>query len=79
MTSSNNQAVFLPTSLAEQETQNEAKRLIGQVEDALSAVSNHDDAENLDATADRIERAARDFVQALREFAQERKAASQER
>lgn len=78
MTSANNLAQFLPTSRAEQATQNEAKRLTGQIDDAVASLADHHDDENLDASADRIERAARDFVHALRELAQERKAASQE-
>jgi hypothetical protein len=60
---------------AEQETQTEAARLNEQVEAALStvAVRTRDDPEELEARANRVERAARDFSVALRELARERR------
>lgn len=82
MTSSiHKQATASQMSRAEQETQNEANRLTGQVEAALAAVATHspEEAESLEASADRIERAARDLADALRELAHERKAKGQER
>jgi molecular chaperone DnaK (HSP70) len=68
-------------SRAEQEAENEANRLTAQVEAALAAVvsASPDEVESLDASADRIERAARDLADALRDLAHERKASSQER
>jgi prefoldin subunit 5 len=65
---------------AEQETQNEAKRLTAQIEDALAAVALRASSgiEDLEACADRLERAARDLSVALRELARERRAAQQE-
>ena len=61
----------------EKETQTEAARLIEHVEDALSAVAirSTDEADSLDAVADRIERAARDLSTALRELADQRRQA----
>ena len=60
---------------AEQETQTEAERLNAQVERALAAVAvrSTTDTEELEACADRIERAARDLSVALRELARERR------
>lgn len=65
---------------AEQETETEARRLTAQIEEALAAVivrSTSDPAE-LEACADRLERAARDLVVALRDLARERRKAHQE-
>jgi hypothetical protein len=58
-------------SRGEKETETEASRLIELVEDALSLVAAHTtaDPDSLEALADRIERAARDFSVALRELA----------
>ncbi|HEV3470305.1 MAG TPA: hypothetical protein VG148_13350 [Pyrinomonadaceae bacterium] len=60
---------------AEQEAQSAAERLTAQIDDALAAVSSKSPAggDDLDATADRLERAARDLSVALRELAEERK------
>lgn len=65
---------------AEQETQTEAERLEAQVERALTAVAvrSTSDTEELEACADRIERAARDLSVALRELARERRRKAQE-
>lgn len=82
MTSAKNKpALVSQMSRAEQETQNEANRLTAQIDVALAAVAlrSPDGADSLEASADRIERAARDLVDALRELAQERKAAVNER
>ena len=64
---------------AEQEAETEANRLIEQIEAALAAVvmRSAEESDSLDAAADRIERAARDFVDALRELAHERKPTSE--
>lgn len=61
-------------SNAEQETEAAAERLHTQIEAALTAVSARslDDTEELEACADRLERAARDLVAALRELARQR-------
>lgn len=59
-------------SLAEQEAEKAAQRLNTQIEAALSAVQAHDGTEELEACADRLERAARDLTVALRELAQRR-------
>jgi ABC-type transporter Mla subunit MlaD len=61
----------------EKETETEAARLIEHVEAALSAVAirSTDEADSLDAVADRIERAARDLSTALRELADQRRQA----
>jgi ABC-type transporter Mla subunit MlaD len=61
----------------EKETENEAARLIEHVEDALSAVAirSTDEADSLNAVADRIERAARDLSTTLRELADQRRQA----
>ena len=61
-------------SRAEQETQTAAERLTAQMEDALAAVQiqTEDGSEELEACADRLERAARDMAVALRELAVQR-------
>jgi hypothetical protein len=66
---------------AEQETQTEARRLTEQIEAALAAVAigTRDAPEELEARADRLERAARDFSVALRELARERRRKREER
>jgi hypothetical protein len=65
---------------AEKETQTEAARLNTQIEHALAAVAvrSRNDIEELEACADRLERAARDLSVALRELARERRAARDE-
>jgi hypothetical protein len=75
-----NKAAAPRKTRAEQETENEAKRLIAQVEQALATVAMHspDEDDSLETTADRIERAARDLVTTLRELAQERRNAKDE-
>lgn len=62
-------------SRGEKETETEATRLIELIEDALRVVAVRTTAEvdSLEAIADRIERAARDFSVALRELAQQRR------
>ena len=64
-------------SRGEKETETEATRLIELVEDALAVVAVHTtaDVDSLEALADRIERAARDFSVALRELAGQRRIA----
>jgi hypothetical protein len=76
----NKQAAAPQKSRSEQETENEANRLIAQVEEALAAVATrlHDEDNALESSADRVERAARDFVAALRELAQERRTSQNE-
>lgn len=71
----NKQAAASQMTRSEQETENEANRLIAQVDAALTAVALRTPEENdsLDSAADRIERAARDLADALRGLAQERK------
>ena len=69
----NKQAAAPQKSRSEQETENEANRLIAQVDAALAAVAVRTPEDSLDAAADRIERAARDLADALRGLAQERK------
>ena len=61
-------------SRAEQEVQTAAERLTVQMEDALAAVAvqSSDSTEDLEACADRLERAARDMAVALRELATRR-------
>ncbi len=61
---------------AEQETETAADRLSSQIDSALAAVAVHsyDDIEELEACADRLERAARDLTVALRELSRERRA-----
>jgi hypothetical protein len=63
---------------AEQETNTAAERLTSQIESALAAVAvrSTSDIEELEACADRLERAARDLATALRELAHERRAAA---
>ena len=62
---------------AEQEAETEARRLTGQIEEALAAVAvrANTDSDGLEACADRLERAARDLVVALRELVHERRQA----
>ena len=70
------QALSMPQlSHAEQEAKTEANRLIEQIEGALAAVAvrSTDEADSLDAFADRIERAARDLAFAIRELAHSRR------
>jgi truncated hemoglobin YjbI len=64
-------------SRGEKETETEARRLMELVEDALAIVAVHTtpDVDSLEALADRIERAARDFSVALRELAGQRRIA----
>ena len=59
---------------AEQEVQTSAERLSVQIEEALVAISAHapDSGDELDACADRLERAARDMAVAVRELAWQR-------
>jgi hypothetical protein len=63
---------------AEQEAETAARRLMGQIEQALAAVAIRDEASELEATPDRIERAARDLATALRELSEERSVAAAE-
>jgi hypothetical protein len=80
MTSSmNQQAAASQKTRAEQETENEAKRLREQVDAALAIVASRspDEIDSLQMNADRIERAARDLADALRQLAQQRKAAEE--
>jgi hypothetical protein len=67
-------------SNAEQETEAAAERLNSQIEAALASVAtrNPDDAGELEAYADRIERSARDLSVALRELARRRRNTSDE-
>jgi hypothetical protein len=65
-----------PLTRGEQETETEATRLIALIEDALSVVAiQSGEVDSLEASADRIERAARDLSVALRELAHERRIA----
>lgn len=75
-----NQAATRPMTLAEQETENEANRLTEQVEAALAAVAlrTPDSYDTLGASADRIERAARDLGDALRELSKQRRSANEQ-
>jgi len=59
---------------AEQEVQSGAERLTVQINDALAAVAvrSPDGEGELEAVAERLERAARDLAVALRELAEER-------
>ncbi|MCA1593600.1 MAG: hypothetical protein LC754_13305 [Acidobacteria bacterium] len=59
---------------AEQETRTAAERLTAQIDDALAAVAlqSPDNADEIEASADRLERAARDLAVALRELAARR-------
>lgn len=63
---------------AEQETQTAAERLGVQITAALQAVGieTQDGVKELEACADRLERAARDLAVALRELAEQRAAAT---
>ena len=65
---------------AEKETDTAAERLTSQIESARSAVAvrSTSDIDELEACADRLERAARDLAVALRELARERHAAADE-
>jgi hypothetical protein len=65
---------------AEQETETEARRLTVQIDDALAAVARRSDIDGaeLEACADRLERAARDLTVALRELARERRQLSKD-
>jgi hypothetical protein len=67
-------------SRGEKETETEATRLIELIEDALAVVSVGTIAEvdSLEAIADRIERAARDFSASLRELAHQQRIAQDE-
>jgi hypothetical protein len=62
-------------SRGEKETETEATRLVELIEDALAVVSVRTTAEvdSLEAIADRVDRAARDFSAALRELADQRR------
>lgn len=64
-----------PLTRAERETKTAAERLVAQMEAALQAVvaRSDNDPKELEAYADRIERAARDLTVALRELARERR------
>ena len=64
-------------SRGEKETETEATRLVELIEDALAVVAVRTTAEvdSLEAIADRIERAARDYSAALRELADQRRIA----
>jgi len=66
---------------SEKETENEANRLIDQIENALAivAVRSSDEVDALELAADRIERAARDLTDALRELSRERRTSAEER
>ena len=61
-------------SRGEKETEAEATRLVELIEEALAVVSirTPEEVNALEAIADRIERAARDFSVALRELAKQR-------
>ena len=65
-----------PLTRAEQETETAAERLNTQIEAALAAVAvrSDDSIDELEAYADRLERAARDLAVALRELAQQHNA-----
>ena len=68
------------TTRGEQETTTEARRLTSQIEDALAAVARRtNETDELEAYADRIERAARDLSVALRELARERRLQERQR
>ena len=80
MASSQPELTTAPQTRAEKETQTEAARLNTQIEHALTAVAvrSRNDIEELEACADRLERAARDLAVALRELARERRTARDE-
>ena len=63
-----------PLTRAEQEVQSGAERLTVQINDALAAVAvrSREEGGELEAVAERLERAARDLAVALRELAEER-------
>jgi hypothetical protein len=66
----------IPLTRAEQEVQSAAERLNSQTEAALAAVAARQTpggVDELDASADRLERAARDLSVALRELVEERR------
>lgn len=68
-------------SRAEQEMNTAAERLNEQIETALQAVAARaggDGAEDLEACADRLERAARDLAVALRDLAEQRQMTNDE-
>jgi hypothetical protein len=69
-----------PLTRAEQEVQSAAERLTAQIDDALAAVSvkSPGGVDELEAVADRLERAARDLSVALRELGEKRKNEHQE-
>jgi hypothetical protein len=75
----NNNNTAPPLSPVEREADNEATRLMEHIQDALAAVATHlpDDGDEIEAAADRIERASRDLVFALREVARERSTSAQ--
>lgn len=62
-------------SRAERETETAAERLNAQIESARAAVATRslDGSDELEACADRLERAARDLSVALRELATQRR------
>ena len=62
-------------SRGERETETEAARLVELIQQALTvvAVPTTVEVDSLEAIADRIERASRDFSVALRELAQQRR------
>jgi hypothetical protein len=65
-----------PLTRAEQEVQSAAERLNSQTEAALAAVATRQTpggVQELEASADRLERAARDLSVALRELVEERR------
>jgi hypothetical protein len=66
---------FRHLSRGEKETETEANRLVELIEEALTmvAVRTTTETDALEAIADRIERAARDFSVALRELVQQRR------
>ena len=68
------------TTYAQQGAENEANRLIQQIEEALAAIGMPAelDAQALETTADRIERTSRDLTVALRELAREHKLAQED-
>ena len=76
----NQPATATQKTRAEQETENEARRLKEQIDAAMAEVALHivTEDDSLQVAADRIERAARDLADALRELAQQRKASAEE-
>jgi hypothetical protein len=70
----NNNNTAPQVSPVERAADNDATRLMEHIQDALAAVATHlpDDGDEIEAAADRIERASRDLVFALRELARER-------